>query len=336
MTKNACCVWDFTLHKGSTPCKTWEEFEMYYKVLLKIFPKYCKKFTFQLEKGNETERMHYQCRISLGLKTRTPSTVITELIPSPKYDPTSNENRDNDFYVMKPERLNGPWTEKDKEVYIPIQWRGKENSLLPFQKTIWDMCSKGYLDDRYCNIVYNFEGNIGKSTIAHLCRLHLGGLVMPPINDGERLMYTAHNMMVFKNPKRISIPVFFDLPRAMCKERLHGIFTTIEVMKTGYLSDTRNQFKDYDVDSPNIWVFTNELPENTNYLSQDRWKLWTVNEKRELVQFRRTASCNTINCTPPAQPAQTIYKKVEDYFVKNDYENYIVFSDDDGDSNLSV
>jgi hypothetical protein len=62
----------------------------------------------------------------------------------------------------------------------------------------------------------------------------------------------------------------------MSKENLGGLFSAIETIKDGYVYDERNHFKEWWFDSPNIWVFTNSVPE-TDYLSKDRWVYWEVN-----------------------------------------------------------
>lgn len=286
---SAIFVWDFTLNRKD--CETDEQLISYLGGVKELLNEHCKSWTFQLEKGSETGRLHFQGRVSFKTKTRNPWCELNGY--SFRWSPTCDTNKDSTFYVMKDEtRIDGPWTDKDPSQYISSQYRNKLDTLRPFQKTIWDMCQK--FDERKINYVYCAEGNKGKSIIAHLCRLHLGGLVMPPINDGDRLMYTAHNMMVAKNKTRKSIPVFFDLPRAMNKERLYGLYSAIEVIKSGYLFDTRNHYKDYDVDSPNVWVFSNDEPD-LSCLSKDRWVLWTITEDYQLANFKAVVpTCNNI------------------------------------------
>ena len=76
--------------------------------------------------------------------------------------------------------------------------------------------------------------------------------------------------------------IFFDMPRAMSKESLHGFYSAIEQIKKGKLYDCRYHYKSYWIDSPRIFIFTNKLPD-MKLLSADRWRLWFINEKRELV-----------------------------------------------------
>jgi len=69
--------------------------------------------------------------------------------------------------------------------------------------------------------------------------------------------------------------IFIDLPRAMDKKHLRGLFTAIEQIKKGKVFDTRYSYKEWWFDSPQVWVFTN-IPPKTHYLSADRWNLYQI------------------------------------------------------------
>lgn len=79
-------------------------------------------------------------------------------------------------------------------------------------------------------------------------------------------------------------PVFIDLPRAMNKDRLNGIYTAIEQIKKGKLYDMRYKYQEFWIDSPNIWVYQN-VDVDLDYLSRDRWKCWSINGNFELVDY---------------------------------------------------
>lgn len=74
------------------------------------------------------------------------------------------------------------------------------------------------------------------------------------------------------------------MPRALNKERLAQFYSGIETLKSGYAYDRRYEFRQQLFDPPNVFVFTNEVPDR-KYLSPDRWNLWTVNEQYELVKY---------------------------------------------------
>jgi len=85
---------------------------------------------------------------------------------------------------------------------------------------------------------------------------------------------------------------FIDLPRAIRKDKLSGLFSGIETIKGGFAYDPRYEFKSEDFDSPYICVFSNIVPD-LSMLSLDRWNIWTINDKHELVKFTTELSLAT-------------------------------------------
>lgn len=251
---------------------------------------FCKKWGFQKEKGTKCGTIHYQGRFNLEGNPKR----IREL-PQPfkedyglhiHYSPTSKGiNKENFYnYVTKDTtRIDGPFTDNDVIKYIPKQYQNKIDKYRPFQITISEMC-KQFNERGLCNVLYCKEGNTGKSTLAHTQRLFFGGIVLPSQNDAYRLSCTCMNLLSAKNI-RSNVNIFFDLPRCMPeKKELRGLFAALEQISTGYIYDDRNKYKDWDFDTPNIWVFTNKMPK-LNMLSEDRWRLWTLNDDLELIKY---------------------------------------------------
>lgn len=276
MTENACAMWDFRCNGEG----------LAHTEIIKQLKKICKRFTFQLEKGDTTNYIHYQGRISLIKKHRKNELMKMFIdIPVPNYlAPTVNATyyAGDMFYVTKDEtRLDGPWDDKEVEKYIPRQYRGMLERLYPYQKSIYDNAHE--FDTRTINMIYCKYGNVGKSTIASVCELFGKGIDLPPVNDAEKLIQSCCDICEAKSIRDPS-PIFVDLPRAMNKDRLNGIYTAIEQIKKGKLFDLRYKYKEYWIDSPQIWVFSNIEPE-LGMLSLDRWKIWTINENKELVKY---------------------------------------------------
>lgn len=262
MTKSAICVWDFTLKSESVE---FDEFRAFLR-------EHCKKYTFQKERGASGYE-HFQGRVSLKVKNRK-GPDWTNI----HWSPTSEENKDNMFYVMKSDtRIDGPWTDKDG--YIPRQARNI--TLYPWQNDILE--NAGVWDTRTINVVVCPKGNIGKSTLT--CYAGSRGLARTlPVMDS----YKDYMRMVMDTEKcRLYL---IDFPRSMNKNGCNGFWSAIECLKNGYAYDDRYNFREEWFDCPNIWVFTNSFPD-TSYLSDDRWKFWEVGGDRQL---RRTAFCNNI------------------------------------------
>lgn len=277
MSNNAVAMWDFRINAD----------ELDSRVIINSLKIIAKRFCFQKEKGENTGYIHYQGRFSLIKKHRKSELLkmFTEM-PAPNYlEPTVNSVAlaGDLFYVTKQEtRIEGPWDERDTvQKYIPRQYRDMLNQLYPYQQEIWDTAN--VFDTRVINMIYCPFGNIGKSTIASLCELYGKGIDLPPVNDAEKLIQSCCDICEAKNIRDPS-PIFVDLPRAMNKERLNGIYTAIEQIKKGKLFDLRYKYKEYWIDSPQIWVFSNIEPD-LNMLSMDRWKIYTVTDKKTLKKY---------------------------------------------------
>lgn len=270
MTKSAICVWDFTCPVDAL---SWDD-------LKKWLRQNCKKYTWQHEKG-ETGYQHWQGRFSLKVKERK-NTLIKKIIPSVHISPTSDENKDNMFYVMKEDtRIAGPWSDRDKEIYIPRQYRGLLECLRPYQQYIWD--SYEIFDSRKINLIIDYTGGRGKSTIASLCELYERGIDLPVVNDAKQLIESVCDILMAKE-ERVPGIMFLDMPRAMKQDKLRGIYTALEQIKKGKVVDLRYHYKEWWFDSPQIWVFTNEKPK-LKWLTIDRWVLWTITDDFSLIPF---------------------------------------------------
>ena len=258
MTTNGIYRWDFTL--GFECCGKLDRL-----IVKNLLREFCKDGTFQLEKSDETEFVHYQGRVSLKKKSRRPP---IDTLKGIHWSPTSTRNFDNEDYCMKKHtRINGPWKIEEEEQYIPKQIREIEK-LYPWQQTIVDKLE--VWDTRTINVVIDQKGMIGKSILVGYIRAHKLGRCLPPVNDYKDMM-----RMVCDIPT--SRAYVIDTPRALKKDKLYGFYSAIESIKNGFAYDDRYSYKEKIFDSPNIWVFTNSYPEK-ELLSPDRWKIWQVQD----------------------------------------------------------
>ena len=253
-----------------------------------------KKWVFQGEQGKKTGYKHWQGRISLFKKVRK-STLLnlfkkTGWKPPQFLEPTvfreavlpeACGGRGGNFnYQLKTDtRICGPWSDKDEAAFIPKQY--KLQKLRKWQESIRN--SLTMWDNRKINVIIDEAGNKGKTTIAHYCKLHLGGVVIPAMNDSDKLIQAA--CCILKGmEQRKSCLMFIDMPRAMNQKKCGQMYTAIETLKGGWSYDWRNHWKEWYMDSPIIWVFTNTLPE-LSYITKDRWSLWEINKKQELQKY---------------------------------------------------
>jgi len=241
-----------------------------------------KSWSFQLEEGEGGFR-HFQGRGSLIVKKR-----LNEMTKMDRgfvfeggdlqfpvhWSITSKKNINNTDYVTKEAtRVEGPWKHDDVSDYVPRQIR-EVKELYLWQEQIKQQV--GVWDKRNINVLYCPGGNIGKSTLIGYLRAYKLARCLPPVNDYKDFM-----RMVCDLPTARCYCI--DMPRAMNKDRLHGFYTGIECLKDGYAYDDRYRFREKYIDCPNIWIFTNQLPDET-LCSADRWRLWEVDKEHKILK----------------------------------------------------
>jgi len=268
------CVHDFTINLPDLD----DYGESIYQLHTQL-RKICKKYTFQLEKGEKKGRMHFQGRLSLKEKTTTVAlaTLLRDVGIRAHLSVTSNENRKNDFYVMKEEtRVSGPYTEEQfiefpRDVLAMVKLR-------PWQRDLVGEIIN--YSERTVNILYDPFGNIGKTRFCRYMMCHKDAQILPFCNEYKDIMRMAYDVG--------AKPVYLiDIPRAICKKKLSQMFSAIETLKSGYAYDDRNTFKQRIFDPPRIVVFTNNLPDRA-MLSDDMWKVHQV-IGNELQDYDRSA-----------------------------------------------
>lgn len=277
--------------KPNSQCQVYDfraNFENFidYNDCIEYLHKIAKKFVFQLEIGKENNYKHWQGRLSLWkIKRKTELLKLLKGLDKPNpfnyLEPTTTEEHKKEaFYCMKEDsKIEGPWSDKDKAKYIPRQYRNIK--LYEWQQQIVD--SKDIHQDRIIDCIVDEVGKMGKSTIASICDLYYGGIDLPPINDCEKIISSLCDKLIAKqetNPKIL----FFDMPRALNKDKLHQLFTAMEIIKKGKVWDMRNSYKEWWFDSPRIWCFTNTQPD-ISYFSSDRWCFWEIDENKRLVKI---------------------------------------------------
>lgn len=245
--------------------------------VLGLFKEIAKHWAFQKEKCPTTGTDHFQCRISLHSKKRSNELVakLNAMGWSGKYanlSPTSTHESTGFNYVMKTEsRVEGPWTDKDPvPPYIPRQIR-EMGELKGWQLDVYR--DIGVWETRNINCIINHSGNVGKTSLGGYLLAHGKGRMVPPMSSYEDLMKLLLSM-----PESNFYMV--DIPRAIdtkSKEK-RGMYAAIEKLKDGHVWDNRYEWKERYFDCPNVWVFTNHLPDMT-CLSPDRWIFWKIEDE---------------------------------------------------------
>jgi len=244
---------------------------------------YCKKFGFQLEQGRKTGYKHWQCRVSLITK-RTCTALLTEIIPviGGNWTLTSDNVHSGPKhfnYVMKEDtRIDGPWDDRtpcDDAPVMTRQLREFMEKIGPYNTGMYDFQMHIYYDsqvydDRKITLIYDPNGNSGKTSIINLLEYKEIALYVPPVDSMKDM---SQYICCFETRRCYCI----DLPRAMKKDKkaLRGIYSGIELLKDGRMFDTRYAAKSRRIDCPQIMVFCNDLPD-FDMLSNDRWEILEI------------------------------------------------------------
>lgn len=266
-----CYVWDITVKAE----------DIDHDVLISKFKDHCKKWCFQLEKGHETGYLHYQCRVSLVVKKRKSEVIDLFALKGSHYSETTTVNKNNSFYCMKDDtRIDGPWTDKTEssDVYIPSNFNLSE--FKPWQESLVKLLEEK--PGRYIDVLYDPAGCKGKSTITSYLHLHKRGILVPAVNDSDKIIPMVCNLLMamkMRNPRGI----FIDLPRSMNQEKLGGMYHAIEVIKGQRVYDFRYNYKEWWYEPTAVWVMCNMLP-NPKYLTKDRWRIWEITDDHQLRQ----------------------------------------------------
>lgn len=259
-----CITWDLTIPRDQATIREVKE----------LFREHCKAWVFQLEEGETSEYVHYQCRIKLKEKLRQNQVVNIFKEYKAHVSRTSTNGSKDDFYVMKTRtRVKGPWSDKDP--VIPIQYQGTPRKWRPFQEMIIKvMITKP--DPRKIYIILDRIGGTGKSYLCHWLACRGQARIIPPFNELKDIMGMACDTSS-------SNTYFIDVPRAMEKKKFREFYAGLEMLKAGYCYDPRYHFKEKYLNTPHIFVFTNEVP-NLELLSIDRWVIidlqaeWNVDD----------------------------------------------------------
>jgi hypothetical protein len=237
-----------------------------------VLKEWCKKWSFQLERSERSEKLHWQCRVSLFKKKRLAEVVKAFPFKLGNVAPTCKAVHDgkNFNYVMKADtRVEGPWTDAD-DSEPPVLTRQLRHFLAqekrPWQRDLEEILSRE--DDRSIVCVVDIDGNGGKSIFAEYMEYSDKAYEIPYMNDIQDIMAVVMSVKVKK-------AYLIDMPRGLKKDKLAGMYGGLETLKNGVAYDKRYAFKKRRFDRPQICVFTNAEPDYS-LMSLDRWCVYKL------------------------------------------------------------
>lgn len=239
-SRNQLYLWMITL-----PAENTEPKELSQNLLV-----FCKKFTFQKEKGETTGYLHFQ--IFISLKQKEYFNTVKNLFPSNAHIEPVKDGWKAAKYCSKDEtRVEGPWTEKS-------EFLESINKLYDWQTKIRDECLKKP-DDRTINWIWEEVGNKGKTQFCKYMAIKHQATIL---GNGA---FKDIAMALPEHPKIVLFNITRDL-----EERFN--YSALEAVKDGLIFSGKYESKTKIFNSPHVYVFANFEP-RLDAMSKDRWNI---------------------------------------------------------------
>jgi hypothetical protein len=151
------------------------------------------------------------------------------------------------------------------EVNKEFEWR-------PFQKSIMEMCKRGY--DKNIHIIVDEWQGIGKTLLCNYLYKHNIANYIIPEDDRERLLSNLYYLRVLKS-------YIFEIPNNIVID-IETFLESVESLKDGYLINRKN-YKIKHIERANVIIFTNKIPKVT--YKPYKFIIWRIDEKYKLEKI---------------------------------------------------
>lgn len=219
---------------------------------------HCTEAVWQIERGEETHKLHIQCNLTLKVKQRL-SWLKNHMSRTAKFSETRNLDKAFDYCKKSETRVEGPYFHPEpvgEGVIDPLH----NINYYKWQQEIIDIITKP-VDPRKIYWYWEPEGNTGKSDFC----LHL-------ILKHNAVVYDGCKKDILHAHKGQQI-VLFDFDRD--KEGMIS-YSSMESLKKGFCFSGKYESGMKVYNKPHIICFANWPPE-TNRLSLDRWAITRIN-----------------------------------------------------------
>ncbi len=223
------------------------------------------RYIFQLEKGNETGRLHFQGWLQFPEKKKKRWTKL-KVCPSHSFKRGRGDTAENVIYCSKGDtHIRGPW-------YKGIQLPRKLHQIDPkdfyqWQKDVCDIVKEPCEGrDRRIHWYWDVKGEIGKSAVIN------------------HLIDTRHAMIVTGKAADIAYSIrtwkekFGEVPEIVCvniprsNKDLALSYGTLEAIKDGAIYSGKYESMMLRCAPIHVLIFANKQPDLTLY-SEDRWRV---------------------------------------------------------------
>ena len=228
-----------------------------------------KKYSFQLEKGTQSGRLHYQ--IFLVLEEPMSGREIRESVKSVlrdywkpgclTYQPLHSQS-DAEVYCQKVDtRVDGPWFFPKNKYFGQDLVSPKK--YYPWQRSLLAIAKRKTIDPRAIYVIVDEVGNSGKSEWCKYMSYQMDAVVLPLGLTSAQMKAAINSIPPNKN-------YIIDLPRN--NKSYRDIFDCVEEIKRGFvLSCFHGKYTKNFFERPNIFMFTNSMPDLRS-MSFDMWR----------------------------------------------------------------
>ncbi len=250
--------------------------------MLSFFKSIAKRYTIAKERGVAAGKCHWHIIFSLPDGGKRRGSTLIKLFAAVTGVDASNIHAMpvHDFnaamkYTGKADHTleYGPYT--SDPTYLGLDLRVLDMPY-PWQGELIEAIKQSP-DDRTI-IWIRGHGNDGKSKLLKKI-VHTGDGDTQVLGVGDAAQLAS--AVCSEKPYRVYL---LDIPRVgMEKKHQLGLFATIEAVKNGMVaSHMYGKHKRLMFEPPHVIVFSNDLPD-TSLLTQDRWRIGTINDAKEVV-----------------------------------------------------
>lgn len=238
------------------------------------------RYIFQLERGEEKERLHYQIYAHSEQKKEWGPLLdkLHDLLDIDQACITVTPASTNgklalENYCMKDDtRVDGPWA--DRKIKTRKDILKVMKTPYPWQKQLMDLIEEEP-DERSIHWIINTEGNVGKSKFGKAMGVYRNALMITFGSYGDLVS-------LINNYQELDAYII-DLPRTKPSDcSMKDIYTLIEALKNGYIINTKYQATKIDMDPPHVIVFSNHPPDKS-CLTEDRWHIHSLESPTDVL-----------------------------------------------------
>lgn len=241
-------------------CFTWNNYkETDVLLLIDVLNKYCDKYCFQKEIGDETKTPHLQGTLSFKSPMRWTELKLPKCI---HWEATKDVSASYFYCEKEDTRMKGTMPYK---FGYPIDCKVIDK-LYKWQEHVVDYIKKD-VNDREILWIYDPKGNLGKTSLAKYLIVKHDAIcaTSSASKDVANLLFNLKESGRDLNKKTTFLFCF-----GRSKEVIG--YCAIESVKDGLITNTKYESGTMCFNSPHVIVLSNDYP-NVSKLSKDRWNI---------------------------------------------------------------